>query len=262
MPSLFQAAQNTIRNLRPLQTVSSFVNNETANVKTDPGVQSRMAAAAPQPVQVQQQAFQSKLNELNSWSKSQTQMARATAMNRRAQEAASRIQPAAISGAKKTGFTRLSNEVQGKVGNVDPKTWSTGSNSEVRNKIVSKAMSLLGTPYAWGGGNSAGQLGRGTGKGTQNVIGVDCSGLTSIAYGSIGVKLPRYSGNQTASGVKTSIQNAQPGDIVGWQKGGHVAIYIGNGMIVESPKPGAHVRTRRLGAGERAYAVRLRLPGE
>lgn len=149
---------------------------------------------------------------------------------------------------------------------------STGGNyslpsgtSGLRGKIVSSASSLLGTPYAWGGGGYNNRGSRGIGLGTTGVIGVDCSGLTSYAYGVIGVKIPRHSNTQTSFGVKTSIKNARPGDIVGWGPGGHVAIYAGNGYLIEAAKPGTRVRRRKIGNydyGRGVYAVRIRLPGE
>jgi cell wall-associated NlpC family hydrolase len=121
---------------------------------------------------------------------------------------------------------------------------------------------MFGTPYAWGGGGIGVRASRGTGKGTENVIGVDCSGLTSYVYGLFGINLPRYSGNQTVYGVRTNIANAKPGDLVGWARGGHVAIYAGNGYIIHSPQPGKTVTMRKLFNGEKVYGVSLRLPGD
>ena len=129
--------------------------------------------------------------------------------------------------------------------------------SPVRQKILDTAFSMLGINYSLGGGG----IGVRQSKGASG-IGVDCSGLTSYVYGTIGIKLPRYSNNQTTQGYRTSITNAQPGDLVGWDKGGHVAIYIGNGKILHSPRPGQKVQIRSLFKGEKVYAVKLRLPGE
>lgn len=145
-------------------------------------------------------------------------------------------------------------------GGAPPDLGNTGG-SDFRNKLVSKAASRLGTPYAWGGGGPGVFASRGTGKGTQGVIGVDCSGLTSWVYSQYGITLPRTSAGQTRTiGYRTSIANARPGDLVGWNKGGHVALYAGNGWLIESPKPGGRVRYRRVPGG--TYAVRLSLPGD
>lgn len=136
--------------------------------------------------------------------------------------------------------------------------------SEARAQLVSQAMGMIGTPYAWGGGNYGVRSSRGTGKGTQNVIGVDCSGLVTYVYSTLGVRLPARQSDAMlrAAGYRTSIQNLQPGDLVGWGRGGHVALYIGNGEIIESPNVGKTVRRRRLGAGENVFGVHIRLSGE
>lgn len=135
------------------------------------------------------------------------------------------------------------------------------SGTDLRNKIVKTAASRLGTPYAWGGGGYGVFASRGTGKGTQGVVGVDCSGLTSWVYSQYGIRLPRQSDAQLRTmGHKTSVANARPGDLIGWNKGGHVAIYAGNGWLIESPKPGGKVQYRRVPSG--TFAVRLNLPGD
>lgn len=132
----------------------------------------------------------------------------------------------------------------------------------VRQQLLNTAFGMLGIPYAWGGGGIGNRSSRGIGLGTTNVVGVDCSGLTSYVYGTLGIKLPRKSDAQYASGVRTSIANAKPGDLVGWGKGGHVAIYIGNGQILHSPRPGQKVQIRNILKGENVFAVSLSLPGD
>lgn len=129
--------------------------------------------------------------------------------------------------------------------------------NDTGSQIVKAALGMIGTPYAWGGGGYGVRASRGTGKGTQNVVGVDCSGLTSYVYSKFGIRLPRHSNHQTQVGYRTSINNARPGDIVGWARGGHVAIYAGGGKIIESPKPGGHVRIRSLHRGDKVFAVRI-----
>lgn len=140
-------------------------------------------------------------------------------------------------------------------GGIDPRTLPLGN--DTGSQIVKAALGMIGTPYAWGGGGIGVRASRGIGMGTQNVIGVDCSGLTSYVFGKFGIKLPRHSNHQTQVGYRTSIKNARPGDIVGWARGGHVAIYAGGGKIIESPKPGSHVRVRSLHSGDKVFAVRI-----
>lgn len=88
------------------------------------------------------------------------------------------------------------------------------------------ALSKIGTPYVYGA----------TGPGA-----FDCSGLTQAAWRAAGVKIPRTSGAQW-SGLQ-HVKSPKIGDIVVYKDAGHVAIYVGNGKIVEAARPGTSVRT-------------------
>lgn len=103
--------------------------------------------------------------------------------------------------------------------------------SEAGRAAVAAAKSMVGTPYVWGG-NSPG--------------GFDCSGLTSWAYQQAGVDIPRTAENQ-AIGQQVSYEDLQPGDLVVWS--GHVAMYAGDGMMVEAGDPVQvnPVRTSNIG---------------
>lgn len=262
MPIL-QSALDRINSLTSKVAASPFaqskgLNTSTVQVKKDPGVAARAAIADTGTPGVQQiarqQAYQSRLSDISNWGKRQTSIAQQGALAKKAKQDAVRLSaPVATSGG---GRQAPQAQAPNQYANFNAPT-----NSAARQQIVKSALSSVGTPYSWGGGGPGVQksMGFGSGKG---VVGVDCSGLTSYAYSMVGVKLPHYSNAQTAMGVRTNIKNAQPGDIVGWGKGGHVAIYIGNGQIVEAPKPGASVRVRAIRPGENVYAVRLRLAGE
>jgi len=86
---------------------------------------------------------------------------------------------------------------------------------------VRNALSALGTPYVWGASDPP----RGT----------DCSGLTKWAYGLAGLEIPRHSASQAIGAVVPSADQLLPGDLVVWK--GHVAMYIGNGQIIEAGDP-------------------------
>lgn len=74
----------------------------------------------------------------------------------------------------------------------------------------------------------------------------DCSGFTQYIYAQMGVSLPRTGGEQLKMMVRVLPENAKPGDIVFFStKSGyiyHVGIYIGDGMMIHSPKPGQRVK--------------------
>ncbi|MEV7119556.1 C40 family peptidase [Kitasatospora griseola] len=79
----------------------------------------------------------------------------------------------------------------------------------------------------------------------------DCSGLMVWAYAKAGVSLPRTSQEQATVGanVGTDWHNAQPGDLVIYKADrSHVAMYIGNGMVVHSPKAGDVVKVMKVDA--------------
>ncbi len=85
----------------------------------------------------------------------------------------------------------------------------------------------------------------------------DCSGLTMQAWAAAGVSLPHSSGAQMGSGTPVSIGALQPGDLVFYYSPvSHVALYIGNGMIVHASNPSAPVGTAPVGSMPIAGAVR------
>lgn len=133
----------------------------------------------------------------------------------------------------------------------------SGDSKNPRDRIIQSALSLVGTQYELGGNVGS----RSSGVYGSKVMGVDCSGLTQYAYRAAGLSIPRYSKSQTTIGHRTSLSKAQPGDIIGWNQGngvmGHVAIYLGNGMMVEAPQPGKQVRVVPVWNRGSAFAVHL-----
>lgn len=138
--------------------------------------------------------------------------------------------------------------------------------SQQAQAILSRARSQLGVDYAWGGGNAQGPTagirdgGHADINGDYGKVGFDCSGLVQYAFAGLGISLPHYSGGQYRHGTHVSTSNLQPGDLIFYGPGGsqHVAIYSGNGMMIEAPHSGSHVRevpVRHTGMTENA--VRL-----
>lgn len=101
------------------------------------------------------------------------------------------------------------------------------SPSSARAAIVNYAKAQVVKAYIWGG---------------EGPNGFDCSGLVLKAYQQAGIYLPHYSGSQIARGHRISLDAIQPGDLFAKPGGGHIAIYVGNGQIVEAANPRAGVR--------------------
>jgi len=104
--------------------------------------------------------------------------------------------------------------------------------NEIAANAVRYALQQLGLPYIWGAAHPG--------------VGFDCSGLTSWAYGMAGLELPRHSAAQ-AIGASVPAGQLMPGDLVVWS--GHVAMVIGNGMLVEAGDPVQTnpIRTHNIG---------------
>jgi cell wall-associated NlpC family hydrolase len=86
----------------------------------------------------------------------------------------------------------------------------------------------------------------------------DCSGLMMMAWAQAGIALPHSSSAQYGMGRHVSSQELQPGDLVFYYSPiSHVAMYIGNGLIVEAANPGAGVRVSGVFSMPFAGATRL-----
>jgi cell wall-associated NlpC family hydrolase len=100
------------------------------------------------------------------------------------------------------------------------------------DKALAFARTQIGKPYVWGA----------TGPGSY-----DCSGLTQAAWKAAGVTLPRTTYDQVNAGTTVSLADIKPGDLVFFYDDiSHVGLYIGNGMMIHAPKPGAYVREESI----------------
>ncbi|WP_051969126.1 C40 family peptidase [Kitasatospora azatica] len=101
-------------------------------------------------------------------------------------------------------------------------------------RALSWALDQIGKPYIWG---------------AQGPDAFDCSGLTSQAWHVAGVDIPRTSQDQWSELPKVTDGDLRPGDLVVYFKGAsHVALYAGNGLIVQAPRSGRTVSLSPLGA--------------
>lgn len=96
---------------------------------------------------------------------------------------------------------------------------------------IKAAYAALGTPYRWGGTGPSGY---------------DCSGLMQHIWHEAGVAIPRTSSQQAVHGKAVNLNTISPGDLVIFYRGGHVGIYVGDGMVIHSPHTGAVVRLERM----------------
>lgn len=123
------------------------------------------------------------------------------------------------------------------------------------SKAVALAKTALGTQYKWGGA---------TLNGASSAL--DCSGLAQQVYKRLGINLPRTTYQQVKSGKAVGgIANAQPGDLIfynsssdpnGIGTNSHVAIYAGNGQMVEAYKTGYPVRVTPVRTSNLSTVVR------
>ncbi len=132
--------------------------------------------------------------------------------------------------------------------------------------VVNRALSQLGVPYSWGGGNANGPTlgirdgGVADSYGDYNKSGFDCSGLMIYAFAGIGISLPHYTGYQYTSGRQVPLSQMQRGDMIfyGPNASEHVAQVLGNNQMVEAPQSGDVVKISPLRtSGAMPYVVRL-----
>ena len=103
------------------------------------------------------------------------------------------------------------------------------SGSDLGKKIAKYACQFVGNPYVSGG--------------TSLTNGADCSGFTYRIYQDFGYSIPRTSYLQRSAGTEVSYENAQPGDLICYD--GHVAMYIGGGMIVHASSAKTGIKVSR-----------------
>ncbi len=84
----------------------------------------------------------------------------------------------------------------------------------------------------------------------------DCSGLTSRAYASAGVTIPRTSNGQAGAGRAISRGEVGPGDLIIYNGGNHVAMAVDNATVVHASTEGVPVKIVPLESPGSIYAMR------
>ncbi len=103
-------------------------------------------------------------------------------------------------------------------------------------QAIAYAKAQLGEPYRWGGAGPSSW---------------DCSGLTMRAFASAGYNLPHFAAAQYKSARRVSMGSLRRGDLLFWSNGSvrsiyHVAIYLGDGMMINAPRTGRNVEIKPL----------------
>jgi len=122
---------------------------------------------------------------------------------------------------------------------VSPRVWPKTAPADpvAANAVLMRAISLVGTPYRYGGNTPEG--------------GFDCSGLVNYVYRDmLDLRLPRTSHDLAAwQGPRIAPDRLTTADLVFFGSGGqvsHVGIYVGEGRFVHAPSTGGTVRLDRL----------------
>lgn len=103
----------------------------------------------------------------------------------------------------------------------------SGEASAAGKRALEYAAEQIGKPYAWG---------------AEGPDSYDCSGLTSQAWASGGVTIPRTSQEQWRQLERVPIRAMRPGDLIIYHDdASHVGMYVGDGTIVHAPRPGRDI---------------------
>ncbi|MEV6326982.1 C40 family peptidase [Streptomyces sp. NPDC051909] len=104
------------------------------------------------------------------------------------------------------------------------------------------AVGQIGKPYEWG---------------AEGPDTYDCSGLTQSAWAAAGQEIPRTSQEQWETLPHVALTDLRPGDLVVYfPEATHIALYLGDGMVVHAPRPGARIKVSPIAANPLLGAVR------
>ncbi|MFD7814107.1 C40 family peptidase [Streptomyces sp. NPDC059785] len=151
-----------------------------------------------------------------------------------------------MAGLERAGVTRAQRSLvaSGALGSPDARRTPTGEGG----RAVRYAVRQLGKPYEWG---------------AEGPRSYDCSGLTSTAWGKAGRPIPRTSQEQWARLPRVPLDELRPGDLVIYfPEATHVALYLGEGLVVQAPRPGARIKVSPIAANPVLGAVRPDAGGE
>ncbi len=131
-----------------------------------------------------------------------------------------------------------------------PATAAGGASVAALDTMLRAAVSRRGLPYVWGGNGP---------------LTFDCSGLVQWSFAQAGITMPRVAADQALAGPAVPVSRLQPGDLLFYHTDptaptyiSHVAIYLGNGWMIQAPEPGKNVEVVPADFGsEFAGAIRV-----
>ncbi|MFF1393527.1 NlpC/P60 family protein [Streptomyces sp. NPDC058287] len=152
---------------------------------------------------------------------------------------------ASLSPAQLTELSRLENTGTAKAQRTFMASGALSSRrapSRAGDTALAYAVQQIGKPYVWG---------------AEGPASFDCSGLTSKAWEHAGQVIPRTSQEQWARLPRVPLNELRPGDLVVYfPEATHVAMYLGDGLVVQAPRPGAKVKVSPIAANPLLGAVR------
>jgi peptidoglycan DL-endopeptidase CwlO len=218
---------DVVDRMKAAKVVASVLDKRAADALAAVSKAADDAAKAKAQVQAKAAEQASQVGQLN------TQVAALTAALNAARARSQQLSQARAAGLARARAAELARQRAQHSGGGTHYGGSTATTAGAR-KAIAFARAQLGKPYEWAADGPAT---------------FDCSGLTMRAWQAGGISLPHWSVAQYQVSTPVSPANARPGDLVFFAYDlndfgsiHHVALYIGNGLMIEAPYTGATVR--------------------